>query len=272
MFIKRIIQLERIVRGYFFKWNCDCFGLRKVNTVTITDRTPKLIVSLTSYGRRVTNVVPYTLVSLLKQTVMPDRIILWLDRENWNDDNIPKKLQQLIKCGIEIRFCNDIRSYTKLVPTLILCPEDIIITVDDDIVYRKDLIEDLYLAYKRDPYKIYCNMARFPSKSSDGKFIPYEEWKYPTLDSYVMPLGVSGVLYPPKSLYKDVVNRDLFSTLCPIADDLWFWYMALLKGTVHEVLNQGRSIGNSFDDLYQYFHKDSALTHSNRKKVLMISK
>ena len=164
IYIKKIIQLKRVVKGYLFKWSCDYFGFGKVNIVTITDRTPQLIVSLTSYGRRVADIVPYTLVSLLKQTVMPDRIILWLDKESWNDENIPKKLQQLIKYGIEIRFCKDIRSYTKLVPTLTLYPEDVIVTVDDDVIYKRDVVENLYSSYLKDSSKIYCNHARFPAK------------------------------------------------------------------------------------------------------------
>lgn len=195
IYIKKIIQLKRVVKGYLFKWSCDYFGFGKVNIVTITDRTPQLIVSLTSYGRRVADIVPYTLVSLLKQTVMPDRIILWLDKESWNDENIPKKLQQLIKYGIEIRFCKDIRSYTKLVPTLTLYPEDVIVTVDDDVIYKRDVVENLYSSYLKDSSKIYCNHARFPAKDKFGEFRPYQEWGISRdSKSYIMPLGVGGGL------------------------------------------------------------------------------
>lgn len=267
IYIKKIIQLKRVVKGYLFKWSCDYFGFGKVNIVTITDRTPQLIVSLTSYGRRVADIVPYTLVSLLKQTVMPDRIILWLDKESWNDENIPKKLQQLIKYGIEIRFCKDIRSYTKLVPTLTLYPEDVIVTVDDDVIYKRDVVENLYSSYLKDSSKIYCNHARFPAKDKFGEFRPYQEWGISRdSKSYIMPLGVGGVLYPPHSLHPDTIKEDIFTELCPIADDLWFWIMAIRNNFSHKVIRNNENIGDSFDDLYQFFHKRSALTHSNRKE------
>ena len=53
---------------------------------------------MTSYGRRVEkSVVYYSLVSILRQTVKPDRIILCLDGIKWNDENLPKKLVSLKK-------------------------------------------------------------------------------------------------------------------------------------------------------------------------------
>ena len=50
---------------------------------------------MTSYGRRVAAVLPYTIISLLRQTYKPDRIVLWLDDEHWNDNNLPALLKRL---------------------------------------------------------------------------------------------------------------------------------------------------------------------------------
>ena len=91
-------------------------------------------------GRRVESVVYYTLVSLLKQRLMPDKIVLWLDNDNWCDNNLPPKISKLKQYGVDILYCKDIRSYKKLVPTLDLYPNDIIITVDDDVYYSNDLV------------------------------------------------------------------------------------------------------------------------------------
>ena len=43
--------------------------------------------------------------------------------------------------------------------------------------------------------------------------------------------GGAGCLYPPNSLHEDVFKEKLFMSLCPSSDDVWFWAMALLKGT-----------------------------------------
>ncbi len=264
----KINALKHVIFGYVKKWGIDLGVLAPKKLDNRNSET--IVVSLTSYGRRVNDeVVYYTLVSLLRQSVLPDRIILWLDENNWNETNLPTKLARLKKYGVEILFCRDIRSYTKLVPTLKLCPNDIIITVDDDVIYHPDLIESLLKVHYKYPNDIITRQARFPQIKND-KFIPYNKWALKvddkmTLD-YIMPIGVSGVLYPPKSLDTEVFNEEIFKKLCPIADDIWFWIMAKKIGTRHQVIAPNHSVGHAFDDLYQYFHKGSALTHSNSKQ------
>ena len=228
---------------------------------------PDLIVSLTSYGRRVNKTVYYTLVSLLRQSHRPDRIILWLDSDNWNENNLPKKLKRLITKGVEIKFYKDVKSYKKLIPTLKEYPESIIITVDDDVIYSKDLIETLYEAHICNPTAILCTRA-YKARFIDNKPAKYKTWQNVqnisnlSKGEILFPVGIGGVLYPPHSLYHDILEEDKFMTLCPNADDIWFWYMAKLKGTEHCFVPMTNNF-YSFDAIYQAMHRGSALTHSN---------
>ena len=100
-----------------------------------------VIVSLTSYGKRVTDSVPYAIFSIFTQSVLPNRIVLWLDNDNWNDNNLPYLLKRIQKSGLEIYYCDDIRSYKKLIPALRKFPNNPIITIDDDFYYNKDFIK-----------------------------------------------------------------------------------------------------------------------------------
>ena len=110
-------------------------------------RKEKVIVSLTSYGRRVGEILPFTVISLLRQTYKPDLVLLWLDDEHWNDGNLPFILKRLKKKGLTIRYCKDIKSYKKLIPTLEVYPDDLIITCDDDFFYRRNMVERLVAEY-----------------------------------------------------------------------------------------------------------------------------
>ena len=103
-----------------------------------------IVVSLTSYGVRVNDTLPYTLYSLLCQTRVPNRIIVWLDNDNWNDDTLPPILKKIKEFGVEFRFVEDIRSYKKLIPALKSFPDNVIITVDDDLYYNPQTLEWLY--------------------------------------------------------------------------------------------------------------------------------
>ena len=102
--------------GYIYKFAIDLHLLAIPNLRNMDN---DIVVSLTSYGRRVrTNVVYYTLVSLLRQKTQPDKILLWLAEDEWNDEIIPVKLKRLKEKGVEILYCRDIKSYKKLIPTI----------------------------------------------------------------------------------------------------------------------------------------------------------
>ena len=249
--------------GYIYKWLVDFHLLYVPNLQKNVNK--NCVVSLTSYGRRVkTCVVYYTLISLLRQTVQPDRIILWLAESEWNDDTIPNKLRYLKKKGIEIYYCKDIKSYKKLIPTLQKYPNETIITVDDDIIYSKDTLSTMlenHNIYKDD---ILCYVSRIPNSISG---IPqgYRKWKEckgGIEGMSIFPVGYGGTLYPANSLHEYVCDEKLFMSLCPMADDVWFWFCGIRKNTYKRCIEKkGHDL--SFDSIYQFFHKGSALTHTN---------
>ena len=226
---------------------------------------PQLVVTLTSYGRRAAKTVPHVLASLLVQTKRPDRIILWLDDVNFSEDRLPKRLAVMRdRYGIEIRFCADLRSYKKLVPTLELCPEDVLVTVDDDLLYKRRLLEKLYAAHLETPDMRLCPLAHEPVVEK-GVFVPYRRWRHNVMcqsGRRVFPLGGSGTLYPPHSLHADVTDRELFMQLAPQADDVWFWAMGEIAGTKTRLIDFGYPF-YQVDLLYQLLHKDASLMASN---------
>ena len=226
---------------------------------------PQLVVTLTSYGRRAAKTVPHVLASLLVQTKRPDRIILWLDDENFSDTCLPKSLMKMRdKYGIEIRFCEDLRSYKKLIPTLSLCPDDILVTVDDDLLYKRRLLEKLYAAHLETPHMRLCALAHQPI-IADGMFVPYRQWRHNVMrqpSSPIFPLGGAGTLYPPHSLHADVTDKSLFMHLAPQADDVWFWAMGEMAGTKTRLIDFGYPF-YQVDLLYQLLHKDASLMASN---------
>ncbi len=192
-----------------------------------------IIVSLTTYGRRIHSVC-LTIESLMEQSMKANRIILWLDT-SFQSKKLPSTLEKLKSRGLEVAFCKDLRSYTKLVPTLCKYPNDIIITADDDLVYDINMLENLILAYLENPNYIYCNRAHKMSLDANGNLKSYNDWIYECRDTeagcLIFPTGVGGVLYPPHSLDSEVLNETVFMDICKFADDVWFKAMALKMGT-----------------------------------------
>lgn len=193
----------------------------------------KVIVSLTSYGKRLQDVA-ITIESIMQGSMKPNRLVLWVD-EQWKNKRKPIALQLQQERGLEIEYCRDIRSYTKLVPALRKYPEDIIITIDDDVLYRYDLIERLVNLHLDKPDYIIANRIHRIILGKDKKPISYLDWECNANPSDASPLnfltGVGGVLYPPHCLDEEVFNEDVFLDICKYADDIWFNAMALKKGT-----------------------------------------
>ena len=116
-----------------------------------------------------------------------------------------------------------------MIPALKDFPDDIIVTFDDDLLFRPELIERLLIGYEKYPEMIQCHRITniFFDEAGNVKtsHIPYDK---PT---YLHKLtGCGSVLYPPHSLHKDVLREDKFMTLAPTSDDIWFWLMGVLNG------------------------------------------
>lgn len=205
------------------------------------------IISLTSYPARI-NTVEKTIKTLLNQTLKPKKIVLALGEDKFpnKENDLPESLRSLLSDKFEILWTpKDLRSYTKLVPALKEYPNDIIVTADDDIIYKKDWLEKLYEAYKKEPSLIHCHRAHRITFDKNKKIMPYREWVWgvkkvkPSFNNFLT--GVGGVLYPPNVLNKDVFNVELFQKLAPLADDIWFWAMAVLNDTKINVIKHNNS-------------------------------
>lgn len=249
------------IGGFIYKWLVDS-GILKVPT--LVGNNDNIVVSLTSYGRRVRSCVYYTLVSMLRQTVQPSRIILWLADDEWSDVILPEKLINLRGKNIEIRFCDDSRSYKKLIPTISLCPNSTIITIDDDMIYSSDTVQNLLNAHSKYPHDIICFDASFPN-IENGIPKHYSLWKKCTHEcsgKIIFPIGSGGILYPKEFLELDFIKDKVSLELCPFADDIWFWFCGVRGEYVKRFIKK-RGIDLSFDSLYQFFHKGAALSHIN---------
>ena len=220
-----------------------------------------VIVSLTTYGKRIDDVY-LVIESIFQQTYKPNKIILWLDEQEFNDDNIPMLLKKQQTRGLIIGYYKNIRSYKKLIPTLKLYSDSIIITIDDDKIYPHDLVERLMYRYKKDPNYIYFTRGRIIGKDAKGYILPYNKWEllgeimppqnsstYKLLEkdsALTMPTGTGGVLYPPHSLHPDVLKEDIFMQICPFADDIWFKAMSFRQGVYSKYVYMNKPLAGKF--------------------------
>jgi len=192
-----------------------------------------VIVSLTSIPSRLKS-LHLVIRSLLSQDKLPKKIILWLNTDL--KSKVPISLTKLESDIFEIQYSNLYCSHRKLIHTIEKYPEDVVITCDDDLMYRKNWLSLIYQEHQKKPNAIIGNHTVHINHDNNKKPIPFKQWKFPKEKSAnimaIVPIGAWGVLYPPNSLSNEVTNHELFLKLAPKADDLWFKAMAVLKETI----------------------------------------
>lgn len=227
------------------KWYCflskrECEYIKKLPISGLSlnkeSREKKIILSLTSFPSRI-EVVGYVIKSLFNQTVKPDRIILWLADEQFLNKQLPDLLKELCEKGLEIRYCEDLKSHKKYHYALQEQREDeLVITYDDDIIYPENSVEMLYKTHLNFPRCIVCNRAA-EAFIENGRIVPYNKWKVYSSEgvnkasAHLFPSTGSGTLYPYGSISKEAFNTKNMMECAFSADDLWMRFMSALEGT-----------------------------------------
>lgn len=222
--------ISKLERKHIKNLKIDDFKLNsKKRDETIT-------VSLTSFPARI-NVVGYAIKCLFNQTMLPDRIVLWLAKEQFENVELSPLLIKLQQKGLEIKYCDDLRSHKKYYYALQEQKEnELIITYDDDLIYPENSIEKLYEKHTKYPQCIVCNRAQ-ESKFENGKFLNYSKWKLysnegvKTPSTKLFPSTGGGALYPYNTVDKEIFNKDVIVNSAFSADDIFVRFMSAKKGT-----------------------------------------
>lgn len=210
----------------------------------------RLIISLTSFPKRI-NQLWMVIDLLLRQTVKADKIILYLSKEQFPHEHkdLPNSLLDYQMYGLKIIFVDgDIRSHKKYYYAFRDYPNDIVITVDDDIFYPTTMLETLLYFHHKYPNAIISRYARCIQRDQQGYILSSRSWRHIRYNDFTNDdafFGTGGGTlfpFPSKSLYKDSINIQLAQKLTPIEDDLWLNTMARLKRTPIIVIKDTKDI------------------------------
>lgn len=200
---------------------------------------PGIVVSLTSFPGAI-DYASGAVESILKGKLLPDKLVLYVTLSQFGDRQLPKRLHELEKENdiFEIRdYQDDIKSYRKLIPAIKDFPDSIVVTIDDDVAYHPEMLRSLMKWHARYPDHIIAQRAKRILLHK-----PYRKWKKYRWYNFIfnrvhdqgflnLPTGVGGVLYPPGALKSEMLDTNLFTSLAPTADDIWFWAAATANST-----------------------------------------
>ncbi len=240
-------------------------------------RKPRLIVSLTSFPQRM-HTLDIGLYSIFNQSLLPDKVVLCLSLKEFpnRELDVPKRVLQFKNHGLEILFCEkNERAYKKLIPALKTYPDDIIVTVDDDIYYPKNTLRSLYQAYKKAPTFSHSHRAQRVTYDENNNLASYAIWPLIYNGKKLKPsflnfsTGAGSVLYPPHSFHKDIFNNDIYLKQCPFNDDIWFWTMLVLNNVKINIVdnNKARLIDLGADENWDHLWHINCLHNKNDEQI-----
>lgn len=231
--------LRRVIRFIATKHICHYYSRKEVN---ISRERWDVIVSLTSFPDRI-NIVHLVVTSMLRQTCLPKKIILWLSKSQFSGMVLPLSLTSLVNEVFEIRMVeDDIRSYKKSYYVLKEYPNDTVFLIDDDLFYPTNTIETVLKTASEHPASIICRFGSI-MKYCGGKPEPYNSWWNEMVDSTSNPnlfLGTGGgTLLRREYLFDEVDNIELALSLAPMADDVWMNAMINMHNTMKYKIRYG---------------------------------
>lgn len=193
-----------------------------------------VVVSLTTHPARIDHVwIP--IETMLRQEQTPDRVVLVLSDAEFATRDVPRKLIEQQRRGLEILWTpQDGRSRLKLVPTRFAYPDATIVTVDDDCYFEPWVVSRLVADAREHSDTVIGHRGREIQRARTG-LAAYNDWvkaSPATPSERVFLTGVGGVLYPPGALPPELLADDaLAAELCPTNDDIWFWALARVGRT-----------------------------------------
>lgn len=222
--------LEPFYHHYYEKVPTD-----KLAGLNLQPRKQRIIVSLTSYPARF-KTLHLCIKSILNQTLKPDKIILYLD-DFISYAQLTDELQDLHKHNLlSIQFrAGNLKPHMKYYYALQEYHNDIVITIDDDTIHRRNLLKKLFISYCRYPKAISSMRVHKLRKKAVNEIEAYNNWyfeytkeKKPSFS--LLATGFGGVLYPPNNFDKEIFNINNLKQLSYNADDIWLKFMQIKSG------------------------------------------
>ena len=224
----------------------------------------EIIVSMTTIPKRKERLTD-NLPSILKQSYQFDKLVINIDDNLSEDDyqwyeNLKEEDSriEINKCESKWRSCN------KLLPTIKKYPEDIVITVDDDIYYPVDTIKLLVEVYENNKDCIITHEINPINFNRDMTYVSYENaYDVMLLQREWGKYFSNCCLFPPHVFDgSDLFDYDkMMECTNGTHDELWFWVQSTINGVQCIGLNYVRSFAPEM--LKQYEEGEYQLTTFN---------
>ena len=195
-----------------------------------------LVVSLTTWPKRI-GLVYKVIDNMLGQTRRPDKVVLYLAEDEFSDHVLPDNLIIRLERDerFEVRYIENLKSHKKYIEVFRDFPDANVVLVDDDIVYPDIMLDELLKQHRRTPHAVIAMRSHVISMTKDGDFAEYREWmaerKIKDVPSaLILATTGGGTLIPSGALPDSAFDRGKIRSAAFLADDLWIKWHLLMAG------------------------------------------
>lgn len=188
----------------------------------------RVLVSMTSYPGRISNVSKSIWLLLFKQIRRPDEIHLWLAEPEFpnREKDLPQDLQKLLSIPCVKLHWVEKNTYVHKRHEIfkITNDNDCVFLIDDDVRYSDDLIRKVMETHDKFPNCIVC-YNQYPRHQYSGRKIIYgigarEIKPEANLNRWCGQSMIPSKLYPKDILSEE--NQSIRDITSPVSDECWF--------------------------------------------------
>jgi hypothetical protein len=148
---------------------------------------------------------------------------------------VPPAVLELKKYGLEIKGCEDHKSFNKFLPSSQEDPSAFIATADDDQYYSPDWLEKLVDNWDGDYNTVVLWRAHLIKLDAKGLPVPYKDWGWEhrslkTPSKLLFPTTGFGALFPPGGYHQNLYDTDKLDIYSTGQDDIWLYWMSRMGG------------------------------------------
>jgi hypothetical protein len=197
----------------------------------------KIIISMTSWTKRINYVGEFIYTFLTSQTIKPDIFYLWLAEEEFpnKEKDLPEDLLSVCKYfKVEICWTKENEGPFKRYYTFFKHYNDMVILLDDDITNDPNTIKAVLAKYKENPIPQVIHYCGCGGKITIKNEIEYTIGSKPIMPYHITNYFMARSAFTPKSFPLEAFTKEMIELrkkICPLCDESWI-HPFLIKNNI----------------------------------------
>ena len=197
----------------------------------------KTVITMTSWKKRIKFLGKFIYYFFATQTMKPDIFYLWLAEEEFpnKEKDLPQDLLTVSKAfNVKICWTKENEKTFKRYYTFFTHYNDLVISLDDDIINDPNTIKAVLAKYKENPIPQVVHYCGCGGRITIKNEIEYTIGSRPILPYHITNYFMARSAFTPKSFPLEAFTKEMIELrkkICPVCDESWI-HPFLIKNNI----------------------------------------